>query len=48
MLEELKSKLVTKVEQIKYCFQKIIPQNGFELLEIQRREKYILSKSICK
>lgn len=34
MLEELKSKLVTKVEQIKYCFQKIIPQNGFELLEI--------------
>ena len=34
MLEELKSKLVTKVEQIKYYFQKIIPQNGFELLEI--------------
>ena len=34
MLEELKSKLVTKVEQIKYYFQKTIPQHGFKLLEI--------------
>ena len=34
MSDGLKGKLVSKEEQIKYCFQKIIPQNGFETLEI--------------